>query len=61
MSEQEKFREVEPLLATIHACANGPDLPDGQPTVYICEKQCNMEVARQIRDWLNKALPEEKP
>jgi hypothetical protein len=61
VNDPKKFREVEPLRGVYQVCSIGPDLPDGSPTVIICDRQCTLQGARDIRDWLNKVLPEEKP
>ena len=61
MSEQEKFREVAPLriprelyavrCSDLHLRMNAPG--SGSMTML------NVDEARQLRDWLDKALPEE--
>ena len=59
----ERFREVEPLrvpkelyairYSDCHLRMNAPGSG--------CMTMLNVDEARQLRDWLNKALPEEKP
>ena len=57
----ERFREVEPLrlggrtLAEIRSCYDMHDTLDVRPRYH------SIVEARALRDWLNKALPEEKP
>ena len=58
-NKTERFREVEPLGMRVTICHVATDLPDGVPTVQICDKWCDITVAKQIRDWLTRALPPE--
>ena len=57
----ERFREVEPLrlggrtLAEIRSCYDVRDTLDVRPRYH------SIAQARALRDWLTKALPEEKP
>lgn len=61
MSKQKKFREVEPLripkelyairYSDLHLRMNAPGSG--------CMTMLDINEARQLRDWLNKALPEE--
>ena len=63
MSEQEKFREVEPLripkelyavrYSDLHLRLNAPG--SGSMTML------NVDEAKALRDWLNAALPAESP
>ena len=55
----ERFREVEPLrdaggLLMAHIWSK-------TQWIYLSAKVIDIEEARALRDWLNKALPEEKP
>ena len=63
MSEPEKFREVEPLYipkelyavrySDLHLRLNAPG--SGSMTML------NADEAKALREWLNKALPEDEP
>ena len=55
----ERFREVEPLrdaggLLMAHIWSK-------TQWIYLSAKVIDIEEARALRDWLTKALPEEKP
>ena len=61
MAEKEKFREVEPLripkelyvirYSDLHLRMNAPGSG--------CMTMLDVDEARQLRDWLDKALPEQ--
>ena len=57
----ERFREVEPLhLAgwrSTYACVTGA----ARAAIVIGDEYLTVDDARALRDWLTKALPEEKP
>ena len=54
----ERFREVEPLLNGDRAAAY---VSEFRLLVYTCHAGLNISEVRALRDWLTKALPEEKP
>ena len=53
-----RFREVEPLSIGRWTCCAERTHGD---QVYIVGGYLKPSEARALRDWLNKALPEEKP
>ena len=61
MSKPKKFREVEPLRATAIVCTRVRDQLGRTTEITIFGNVVAMAVAREIRDWLNRVLPEEKP
>ena len=54
----ERFREVEPLTIGRWVCCAERTHGD---QVYFVGGYLNPAEARALRDWLTKALPEEKP
>ena len=66
----ERFREVEPwtatrsvFVATVHAYAVSFDMPGGSFGSCVPDQSRALSIpeARALRDWLTRALPEEKP
>ena len=61
MKKSKKFREVEPLRATAIVCTRVRDQLGRTTEITIFGNVVAMAVAREIRDWLNKAIPEDVP
>ena len=66
MSDLEKFREAEPLEDDEHGLVallvrSGGRPPSDHRLCEVCGVAFTVPEARALRDWLNKALPEEKP
>ena len=55
----EKFREVGPLIMDKRKYAD--TVYSNATHIYLAGKFLDVARARRLRDWLNKALPEEKP
>ena len=61
VKKSKKFREVEPLRATAIVCTRARDQLGRTTAITIFGNVVAMAVAREIRDWLNEALPKDKP
>ena len=66
MSAPEKFREAEPLEDDEHGLVallvrSGGRPPSNDRLCEVCGVALTVPEARALRDWLTKALPEDKP
>ena len=60
MKKSKKVREVEPLMGTATICTRARDQLGRTTAITIFGNVVAMAVAREIRDWLNKAIPEDE-
>ena len=61
VKKSKKVREVEPLMGTATICTRARDQLGRTTAITIFGNVVAMAVAREIRDWLNKAIPEDEP
>ena len=61
VKKSKKVREVEPLRATAIVCTRVRDQLGRTTEITIFGNVVTMAGAREIRDWLNKAIPEDEP
>ena len=61
VKKPKKVCEVEPLRAVAVVCTRARDQLGRTTTITIFGNVVAMAVAREIRDWLNKAIPEDEP
>ena len=61
VKKSKKVCEVEPLRAVAVVCTRVRDQLGRTTEITIFGNVVAMAVAREIRDWLNKAIPEDEP
>ena len=61
VKKPKKVQEVEPLRATAIVCTRVRDQLGRTTEITIFGNVVTMAVARAIRDWLIKAIPEDEP
>ena len=61
VKKSKKVCEVEPLRAVAVVCTRARDQLGRTTTITMFGNQVGLAVAREIRDWLNKAIPEDEP
>ena len=61
VKKSKKVREVEPLMGTATICTRVRDQLGRTTEITIFGNVVTMAGAREIRDWLNKAIPEDEP
>ena len=61
VKKPKKVQEVEPLMGTATICTRARDQLGRTTEITIFGNVVTMAGAREIRDWLNKAIPEDEP